>query len=134
MIKVTLAGHVGKTDGLRHVGDGQVLSFSVAANFYDPDAQDKRGTLWVKCSVWGKRAGSLVNHINKGTFVCVTGDLRLREWTDRDGRTRTDAECRVDDVAFKNDAGGAAEQRDEGRQAPRRQAQSTQFADDDIGF
>ena len=46
---------------------------------------DKEKTLWVKCSMFGKRAaGQLPQYLVKGTKVCIGGELSMDEW-EKDG-------------------------------------------------
>lgn len=72
----TVAGNVGKDAVLRHTPQGDpVLSFSVGVT-------ERKGqenvTLWVDCSLWGKRAESLEPHIRKGSKVTVGGQAGVR--------------------------------------------------------
>ena len=72
----TIAGNVGKDAVLRHIPHGDpVLNFSVGV-------AERKGqenvTLWVDCSLWGKRAESLEPHIRKGSKVTVSGQAGVR--------------------------------------------------------
>ena len=69
-----IAGIVGKDAVLRHTNGGDdVLNFSIAVdNGKDKDG-NKRDATWFDCSVWGKRASSLQNHITKGLRLTVSG-------------------------------------------------------------
>jgi single-strand DNA-binding protein len=54
------------------VRDSQVLSFSVGVkNGFGKDA----GSVWYRCSLWGKAAESFSGSLKKGTKVFITGDL-----------------------------------------------------------
>lgn len=69
-----IAGIVGKDAVLRHTNGGDdVLNFSLAVdNGKDKDG-NKRDATWFDCSVWGKRASALQNHITKGLRLTVSG-------------------------------------------------------------
>lgn len=73
MIKLVVAGRVGKDAELKSVGDTTVCSFSVAhtEKVYGQNTTEK--TVWIACSVWGERAPKLAPYILKGTFVVVEG-------------------------------------------------------------
>jgi len=88
-------------------GGMAICSFTVAVDF---GFGDKKGTNWVRCSLFGKRAeGGLPQYLKKGTQVAVSGELRLGEYTDKDGNTRTSVDLNVNDVTLiggRNDSGG----------------------------
>lgn len=73
MIKLVVAGRVGKDAEVKSVGDTTVCSFSVAhtEKVYGQNTTEK--TVWIACSVWGERAPKLAPYILKGTFVVVEG-------------------------------------------------------------
>jgi single-strand DNA-binding protein len=70
--QVIISGNVGKDAELRTVRDSQVLSFNVGVkNGFGKDA----GSVWYRCSLWGKAAESFSGSLKKGTKVFITGDL-----------------------------------------------------------
>lgn len=55
---------------------------------------DKEQTLWIDCSLWGKKAeGRLPDYLLKGQQVAVSGELGTRE---HDGKTYLT--CRVENI------------------------------------
>lgn len=69
----TFTGNLGKDC---RVGNG-VLGFAVAVK---SGFGNKEQTLWVDCSLWGKRAeGKLSEYLVKGAQVAVSGELGQRE-------------------------------------------------------
>jgi len=77
MQNITISGNVGKDAELRTVRDSQVLSFNVGVkNGFGKDA----GSVWYRCSLWGKAAESFSGSIKKGTKVFITGDLTHDEY------------------------------------------------------
>ncbi len=74
MQNLTIAGNVGKDATHRTTQNGDsVLSFSLAVdNGKDKDG-NRRESTWFDCSIWGKRADSLRNHIVKGTRLVLSG-------------------------------------------------------------
>jgi len=74
---ITISGNVGKDAELRNVRDSQVLSFNVGVkNGFGRDA----GSVWYRCSLWGKAAEVFADSLKKGTKVFITGDLTHDEY------------------------------------------------------
>jgi single-strand DNA-binding protein len=74
MFTMTIAGVVGKDAQLRRTQNGDpILSFSVAVDQGRDKSGAKRESVWVQCSIWGKRAESLETHITKGSKLVLTG-------------------------------------------------------------
>jgi single-strand DNA-binding protein len=74
-----LTGNLGSDAEVRSTPDGtSVCSFSVAVK---SGYGDKAKTIWVDCSIWGKRAeGGLPQYLVKGSQVAVSGELSTREY------------------------------------------------------
>jgi len=59
---------------------------------------ERQQTLWIVCSLFGKRAeGELVNYCKKGQKIFVSGELTMREYDAKDGTRKTvlDLNCSV---------------------------------------
>jgi single-strand DNA-binding protein len=70
-------GRVGKDAVTRHTGNGEpVTGFSVAI---DSGFGDKKVTIWLDCSAWGKRYEGVAPYLVKGSQVFVQGELGTRE-------------------------------------------------------
>ena len=117
---ISIAGTVGKDAELKHLSDGTAIAaFSVA------DSQGKDKTVWWNCSLFGKRAESLVNYIHKGTKVTVSGQVTEDVWTDKKGQERKSMKVRVNDIALQS--------KSEQRQEPQQQA-APAIPDEEIPF
>ena len=108
----SFTGTVGRDAEVRATPSGQsLLSFTVANNIGFGDRQQ---TLWVRVTLWGKRAeGSLQNYLKKGQQVFISGELSQREYQANDGTTRTSLELNaniVDLVGKRNDQGQQPQQ------------------------
>lgn len=101
MISATVIGNVGSSE-LKFTNDGTaVLEFSVASNSRHKTKDGyKDVATWVRCSMFGKRAETLAQHIVKGTSVAARGALSMREYEKKEGGKGVSLECRVDDVMF----------------------------------
>lgn len=131
MIILTIAGRATKDAEQRFTASGSaVLGFSVAC---DVGFGDKKHTVYVNCSLWGKRGESLAPYIKKGMPLTVSGNGDLREW-ESNGKSGTTLELNVSEVAMQ---GGkqAANNSDSGAGNNSNPAQGGGFDDDsDIPF
>lgn len=90
-------GNVGKSD-MRYLPSGEsLLAFSVAVS---SGYGDKKTTTWANCTLFGKRAEALQQYVQKGQQVGVSGEVSLREWTDKEGGKRLNLEVRVNDLTL----------------------------------
>ena len=123
MNSITVSGTVGNAE-LKYLQSGDpVLAFSVA----DGQGKDKP-TIWWNCSIFGKRAESLANYVQKGGKVTVVGTISEDQYTDKNGNDKKSMKVRVSDIALQ----GGKEQTEE---KPARQAQPQQdLTEDDIPF
>jgi len=117
MINLTIAGNVGKNAELRRTQSGDpVLGFSVAVDQGKDKSGNKRDSVWVNCSIWGKRAESLERHITKGSKLVLSGRPSVHVYKEKGSLTLS-----VNDLTFM---GGGQEARqgsdgyDEPNQSP----------------
>jgi len=128
----TFTGRLGRDQETRYTQSGMAIcSFTVAVDY---GFGDNKGTNWVRCSLFGKRAeGRLPNYLVKGTQVAISGELRVREYDDKDGNRRTSIDLSVSEldlIGGRNDqsGGGSYPQQSSGQQAPQQHAQPTTAA------
>lgn len=128
MINLTIAGNVGKDAQLRSTKGGDpVLGFSVAIDQGKDKNGNKRDSVWVSCSIWGKRAESLQTHITKGTKLVLSGRPGVNVYEGKGSLTLS-----VNDLTFM----GGSQPRDEQGgydQSPAPSAPSRDI-DDEIPF
>jgi single-strand DNA-binding protein len=119
MQNITISGNVGKDAELRTVRDSQVLSFNVGVkNGFGKDA----GSVWYRCSLWGKAAEVFAGSLKKGTKVFISGELTHDEY---EGKPQFNVRVGSIDTAPRSEAGGSAAQSDTSSQN-----QHTTFDDD----
>jgi single-strand DNA-binding protein len=94
MLQLSLAGNLGRNAEYRTTqgGDG-LCSFSVATEI---GFGERKQTVWVDVTRWGKGAESLSKILRKGSKVAVTGEMSLRE---HEGKTYV--QCRADRVTIQ---------------------------------
>jgi single-strand DNA-binding protein len=107
--KVIIVGNLGRDPELRYTPQGTaVCNFSMATT---EKRRDKSGeyqdvTTWFRVTVWDKKAEVAAKYLQKGSQVYIEGRLKLDEWTDRDGKTRTTLDVTATDMQFIGSAGG----------------------------
>lgn len=72
-----------------------VVSFTIAC---DPDYGDK--TEFINVSAWKQTAEFVSKYFKKGMLCLVSGRLTIREWNEKDGNKRKNAEIIADRVYF----------------------------------
>lgn len=101
MNNATFAGRAGQDAELRYTGQGTaVASFSLAVDTGKNNQGEKRQPLWVKVTIWEERAEKLAQYIKKGNFYVVDGPVRLDEWKDREGNTRSQINISARNLTF----------------------------------
>jgi single-strand DNA-binding protein len=92
----TFEGRLPRDAVLKPVGENMVSNFSIAS---DVGFGDRKTTLWIECSIWGKRGEALNKSLLKGQQVILVGELSTREY-DKDGQTKTSLSLNVQSLAF----------------------------------
>ena len=113
-------GRIGRDAEVRQTNNGtSVANFPVAV---DVGYGDNKATLWLDCSMFGKRAeGGLVQYLVKGAQVMVEGDINLRQYTKGDGTGGAAITLNIQDLKL---AGGQPQGQQQ--QQPQQAANQTQ--------
>lgn len=97
----TLMGRLTRDPELRYTQSGTpVASFTLAV---DDDYTGKDGnktTQFIDCVAWRQTGEFVSKYFSKGSMAVVSGSLQLRDWTDRDGNKRRNAEVNVEHIYF----------------------------------
>lgn len=84
-----LSGNVGRDAELKTSKAGtQYADFSLAVNAKSEGGEDE--TMWVRVHVFGKSAERAATFCKKGANVFVTGPMKKRKYTKRDGTETTE--------------------------------------------
>lgn len=127
----TVAGRLTKDGELRFTSSGTpVLGFTVAT---DVGYGEKKHALFVRCSLWGKRAESLDPYLKKGMPITVYGEADLREW-EANGKSGTSLELRVNEVELQGSRSQSTDNRSEPDNRQQAAPQQGGFDDPDIPF
>lgn len=127
----TVAGHLGRAPEIKEVSGSTVCEFNLAVN--DPYRKDDPPS-WFKISVWGKQAEACERYLDKGSACLISGQLKVREFTKKDGGKGTSVEIRADRVVFLGGSGEGEGRGDGGSRAPRPTPPASNAPDDDLPF
>ncbi|RKZ34694.1 single-stranded DNA-binding protein [bacterium] len=98
--RAILIGWLGRDAEVRYMegGDRGVINFTLATSrsWRDRDGNWQSDTQWHNISHWGSRGlDNLASKLKKGTLAMVEGEIRKRQWEDRNGQTREIIEIRA---------------------------------------
>ena len=97
--RVNIMGRLTRDPELRRTQTGTpVTSFTIAC---DRDfGGDDKVTDFVDCVAWRATAEFVQRYFTKGRMAIVSGRLQMRDWTDKDGNKRRNAEVLAESVYF----------------------------------
>ncbi len=108
---ITIMGRLTRDPEIRYTqSQTPVTSFTLAVDrdFGGRDGGEKQ-TDFIDCVAWRQTAEFVSKYFTKGSMAVVSGRLQIRDWTDRDGGKRRNAEVVVDNIYF-----GESKRRDGG--------------------
>lgn len=139
--KVMLIGRLGADPELRYTqANNAVCSFRMATSESWNDkatGEKKERTEWHKVVVWGRQGENCDKYLHKGSLAYVEGELRTREWEDKNGQRRWTTEVFARRVQFLDPKGSQPSRSGGGEPPPPGDKDSgfdQGFSDDDIPF
>lgn len=99
---ITIAGRMVRDPELRRTASGKaVTSFTLACDrdFKNQQTGEKEVD-FIECVAWGGTAEMVEKYFHKGQMAVATGRLQLRDWTDKNGQKRRQAEILVNNIYF----------------------------------
>ena len=98
---VTIMGRMVRDPELRYTqSQTPVCSFSLACERDFGGRDGEKQTDFIDCTAWRHAAEFVNKYFAKGSMAVVKGRLEIRDWTDKDGNKRRNAEVNVDAVYF----------------------------------
>lgn len=95
--KVILGGRLTTTPELKTTPSGVfVTSFSIAVGRKGAKGE----TDFINCQAWRSTAEFISKYFQKGSSICVTGQIQVRSWNDNNGNKRYATEVVVDEASF----------------------------------
>lgn len=108
--KIFIMGRLTRDPELRRTNSGtSVTSFTLAVDRDFKNTDGTKDTDFVDCVVWRQTAEFVSKYFSKGRMAVVEGRLQMREWLDKDGNKRRNAEVIADNLYFgdsRSDNGG----------------------------
>ena len=99
--KIFIMGRLTRDPELRRTNSGTaVTSFTLAVDRDFKNADGTKETDFVDCVVWRQTAEFVSKYFSKGRMAVVEGRLQMRDWQDKDGNKRRNAEVIADNVYF----------------------------------
>ena len=108
--RICIMGRITRDLELRRTQDGTaVTSFTVAVDDdFKSKATGEKKTYFLDVVAWRQSAEFVCQYFGKGRMVVVEGKLTVRDWKDKDGNNRRNAEIISDNIYFgdskRNDA------------------------------
>lgn len=99
---ITIMGRLTKDPELRRTGSGvAVASFTIACDRdFNPKDGGEKEVDFIDCNAWRGTGEFVSKYFSKGSMAIVSGRLQIRNWTDKDGNKRRNAEVVTDSVYF----------------------------------
>lgn len=98
---ITIMGRLTKDPELRRTQSGTgVASFTIACERDFADKSGEKETDFIDCVAWHKTADFVEKYFSKGRMAVVSGKLQIRNWQDKEGNKRRNAEVVVENVYF----------------------------------
>lgn len=99
--KIFVMGRLTKNPELRRTGSGTpVASFTLAVDRDFKSQSGEKETDFIDIVAWRSTAEFVSKFFSKGRMAVVEGRLQIRDWTDKDGNKRKNAEIVADNVYF----------------------------------
>lgn len=94
MLNITAHGNLGKDPELSEYNGQSVARFTLACD------HGKDETTWMNCSVWGKRAQTVMSYLHKGDKITIAGSGKLQEYQAIDGTVKQSLSVSVSDFTL----------------------------------
>ena len=107
--RVILVGRLTKEPELRTTASGiNVLSFTLAFDNKNKNADGSRGSSFINCTAWRNNAEIIAKYCHKGSQLGIDGSLQERKYQRRDGSNASVIEVIVSDVALLGSKGNSS--------------------------
>jgi len=123
---ITVAGRMASDPTINMVNDISCASFSLAADSKLKDTNGNYITNFYRVSAWRKLGDNAARYLHKGDAVTITGDVCIREYTDKNGQKRTAVQITANQIEYP------PRSKDTGSPAP--SAQDAPPVDDELPF
>lgn len=99
--KIVIQGRMVRDPELRRTNSGvAVTSFTLAVDRDFKDQSGEKGTDFIDCVAWKGAAEFVNSYFAKGRMAIVEGRLQFRDWQDKQGNKRRNAEIVTEHIWF----------------------------------
>ena len=99
--RIIVMGRLVRDPELRHTQAGKaVTSFTLSVDRDFKGQNGEREVDFIDIVAWGNTAEFVCNYFSKGRMAVAEGRLQLRDWTDKNGNKRKNAEIQVSNIYF----------------------------------
>lgn len=121
--QISVQGRIVRDPELRRTNSGKaVTSFTLACDRDFKNAQTgEKEVDFLDCVAWGGTGETVAKYFAKGQLAAVSGRLQIRQYTDKNGQKRRQAEILVSSVYFcggKENGSAGGYEADSGYNAP----------------
>jgi len=129
MNSFTISGRLTKDVEAKTTQSGKEYAKFTVADQHKFKTDGEYGANFFNCTIWGNNVEFCKKNLKKGMFVCVIGELTLKDYQDRDDIRRTAIEVNVRDIqlCFERNADN------ERIEQPKPKAKSKMEVYDDLG-
>ena len=110
--KVILVGNLGADPDTRYMPSGNAVTnirLATSKSWKDKNTGDQQErTEWHRVAFFGRLAEISAEYLRKGSQVYIEGELRTRQWQDRDGNDRWTTEIIASDMQMLGSRQGAS--------------------------
>ena len=132
--KIFIMGRLTRDPELRRTQNGTaVTSFSLAVDRDFKNADGTKDTDFIDVVAWRATAEFVAKYFTKGRMAVVEGRLQMRDWTDKEGNKRRNAEVLADSIYF-GDSKKDTEDRDGRYGGARRSSGFSEIDEEDEGL
>lgn len=110
--RVMLMGNLTRDPELRYTpSNTAVAQIGLAINhrWKDQSGEQREEVTFIDCEAWGRTAEVLNQYLRKGRPVYVEGRLKLDQWQDKEGNSRSKLKVVVETFQFIDSKGGDGE-------------------------
>lgn len=101
----TFMGRFVRDPELRTTSGGKsVTSFTIACDRDFRGSDGERVADFIDCVAWNATAEFISRNFAKGNMAVLTGSLQFRDWTDKNGNKRKNAEIQVSNIIYFADS------------------------------
>lgn len=102
MNKVIIIGRLTRDPEIKIVGENEksFLSFTLAVERQHRNGNGEKEVDFIPVSVWGKKAETLAQYMNKGRLCSVSGRIHVRTYEDKEGIRRYFTEVVAEEVTL----------------------------------